>query len=429
MIRRTLLEWGILPYGDGEAEIPPWAADRVAKVASASVFAGRHGGGVVEQGRKALRARGIVGVIASSDCALEILPKIEVKGDNGEATGQIRRRLVHMLASVLDLDIDVGKISEFAWQRESLLEILVRIFADKLIEAVRRGLPRHYIQQADDLPAIRGKLDVTRQFTKLAAEPSRLSCRYDALTADIPLNQVMRATVTTLARVTRSASNQRSLRELVFAYADISDLSMSAFRWEQVVLDRTNQRWRELFDLARLLLEGRFQTTTAGDSGGFSLLFEMNALFEEYVSITLKRVLAGTDLRVISQGGRLFCLENEEHRGLFQTRPDILIKRGEEVVQIIDTKWKKIANRIDDQKHGVAQGDVYQMMAYGQIYKCARLTLVYPHHTALHFDEGIQAVHSVTGSTARLGVATIDVARGAQIGQRLESIVRQQLAS
>ena len=125
----------------------------------------------------------------------------------------------------------------------------------------------------------------------------------------------------------------------------------------------------------------------------------------------------------------MFCLENEEHRGLFQTRPDILIKRGEEVVQIIDTKWKKIANRIDDQKHGVAQGDVYQMMAYGQIYKCARLTLVYPHHTALHFDEGIQAVHSVTGSTARLGVATIDVARGAQIGQRLESIVRQQLAS
>ena len=185
----------------------------------------------------------------------------------------------------------------------------------------------------------------------------------------------MKAAVTRLARIARTVDNQRRLRELAFAYTDIADVLVPALRWDQVALDRTNARWRELLNLSRLLLGERFQTISAGGSKGFSLLFEMNTLFEEYVARSLTRALADTDLRVVSQGGRLYCLETEDRRGLFQTRPDILVKRDREVVQIIDTKWKRIAARIDDPKQGVSQADVYQMMAYGQLYDCGRLTL------------------------------------------------------
>lgn len=37
------------------------------------------------------------------------------------------------------------------------------------------------------------------------------------------------------------------------------------------------------------------------------------------------------------------------------------------MTHVVDTKWKRISNRIDDLKHGVSQADVYQMMAYGQL--------------------------------------------------------------
>ena len=47
-------------------------------------------------------------------------------------------------------------------------------------------------------------------------------------------------------------------------------------------------------------------------------------------------------------------------------QPDNLIKRGHAVAQVIDTKWKRIAPRMDDPKKGVSQADVYQMMAYGR---------------------------------------------------------------
>lgn len=420
MIRRTILEWETIGYGNEANAIPTQAADRIAAVAAASPLAGRGGGGVLEHGRKGLRARGVVGVIAAEGCALEILPKIDIPGEDGlQATGSIRRRLIHMLAIALDLRIEVGQVTALDWQRETLLEILIRLFSDKLIDAVRQGMPRCYVEHADDLPKLRGRLHVKRQLTTLAAEPSRLACRYDALTPDIPLNRIMKAAVGRLSQIARTTDNQRRLRELAFAYADITDVPLQALRWDRVVLNRTNARWRELLNLARLLLGERFQTTSAGGANGFSLLFEMNTLFEEYVARVLKRALSNTDLNVVSQGGRLYCLQAEDRKGLFQTRPDILVKRGEAILQVIDTKWKRVAARIDDPKQGVSQADVYQMMAYGRLYRCDNLTLLYPHHAALRASEGLQSVHAITGSSSELRLATFDIALASRTAERI----------
>src|ERR1700722_8922973 len=237
MIRRTILEWEAIRYGGANDEIPAQAADRIAAVAAASPLAGQGGGGVLDHGRKELRARGVVGVIAAEGCALEILPKIDFPGEKGTTvTGNIRRRLVHMLAVALNLKIDAGQLTALDWQRETLLEILIRLFSEKLVDAARQGVPRRYVEHSDDLPVLRGRLNVTRQFTTLAAEPSPLACRYDALTADIALNRIMKAAVSQLARIALTTDNQRRLRDLMFAYADIVDVPVLALRWDLVVL-------------------------------------------------------------------------------------------------------------------------------------------------------------------------------------------------
>jgi 5-methylcytosine-specific restriction enzyme subunit McrC len=424
MTRRTILEWQAIRYGDHpREEIPLRDADRIAAVAAASPLAGRGGGGVLEHGRTGLRARGVVGVIAADGCALEILPKIDFPGeDAAQATGSIRRRLVHMLAVALDMRIDAGQVTALDWQRETLLEILIRLFSEKLADAVRQGMPRRYTGHEEDLPVLRGRLDFIRQFTTLAAQPGQLACRYDVLSADIALNQIMKAAVLRLFRISRSGDNQRRLRELAFVYSDIADVPIRALRWDLVVLDRTNARWRELLNLARLLLGERFQTTSAGGHNGFSLLFEMNTLFEEYVARMLARALADDGLRVVSQGGRLYCLETQDKRGLFQTKPDILVKRGDAVIQVIDTKWKRISAKMDDPKQGVSQADVYQMMAYGRLYECGRLTLLYPHHAALKQEAGILATNRITGSDHRLETATVDVADADGLRERLKRL-------
>jgi 5-methylcytosine-specific restriction enzyme subunit McrC len=95
---------------------------------------------------KKLRAQQVVGVIAADDVTLEILPKI----DGNESDAAARRSLVHMLAAVLDLDIVEGSLTDLGWQRDYLLEIVIRLFCDRLFEAFHRGLPRRYVPHEDD---------------------------------------------------------------------------------------------------------------------------------------------------------------------------------------------------------------------------------------------------------------------------------------
>ena len=141
-----------------------------------------------------------------------------------------------------------------------------------------------------------------------------------------------------------------------------------------------------------------------------TLLFPMNTLFEAYVAALLKRALRHVDVTVHAQGGLLSCLveEGENPRPRFQTKPDLMIKRGKQALAVIDTKWKRIGSNPEDKKHGVSQSDVYQMMAYGRIYQCCELVLLYPHHDELGaapFSRGFR----VTGCDDRLRLASIDL--------------------
>lgn len=407
----TVLEWGYVTIDESGSNgtLTRAKTDRLLAVAQASKLGGEDGVRILTDHHRRLRAQQVVGVIAADGATLEILPKIDFPGGGLETSAaSIRQRLIHMLAVALDLEIDLGDVTRLGTQQDTLLEILIRVFSQKLIDAVRQGMPRQYLAQEEDLRTLRGRLNVRRQFTLLAASPERLACRFDALSPDIALNRIMKAAVSRLSRIARSADNQRRLRELAFAYSEIAPLPVAALRWDQVKLDRTNARWRDLISLAKLLLGERFQTTSAGETRGFSLLFEMNTLFEEYVARMLGRALAGTGRRVVRQGGRLYCLEDAGKK-LFQTRPDILIKNGPVVEQVIDTKWKRVAERADDPKQGVSQADVYQMMAYGRLYQCPHLTLLYPHHAGLSGAAGRLASFTICGGSDRLETASVDV--------------------
>ena len=420
MKRYTIREWERIYYGFGKHEIPEKLADQIATVARASQFSGRGGDGVLEHGRKSLRARGVVGLIATPDCQLEILPKIESGGETDVADDKFRDRLIHMLEVTQDLPIEIGFRAHLGLQRDTILEILIRKFCGKLIDTVRRGMPRRYIEHYDDLSALRGCLDVTRQFSILAASPQKLACRFEALSPDIPLNQVMRATVSKLSRVATAEDNQRILRELSFVYADVADVPAGLLRWDLINLDRTNSHWQDLKNMAKIFLLDRHQRTTAGESDGYALLFEMNFLFEKYVTRMLSRALSGTDLIVSAQGGHRHCLYELGGTPRFRTRPDLIIRRGDEIALIVDTKWKRITSRIDDPKQGVSQADVYQLMAYSRIYKCPNVMLLYPHHSGLPLDRVFRPLSIADPESGEtLFLATLDLS-----GSHADHVIR-----
>lgn len=371
----TVHEWGRVDVGD--KGFKRHQADALLDAARRHRLGGIDGTDILCDHHLFLRARQAVGVVAGRGCSLEILPKVDPDALEGDATS-VRKRLVHMLDVALGLNLSVGESTTMARDATSLLEIFIALFADRLLAEVRRGLPRQYRTHEADLAALRGRLDVVRQFTANAVRPDRLACRFDALDSDIPLMQVMKACVLLLVRHARSATTQRKLVELRFLLADVRDVPRGAVPWDQVRIDRSSRRWRGLLALAKLLIGSEWQETrvNAGAPDGITLLFPMHKLFERYIAVQLRQALVDTRLKAEVQGGGKFCLGRWRDDQPFKadshsTRPDILISQGGRVVTVIDTKWK-------DRGKGLAQADLYQMMAYARLYACERLILLYP---------------------------------------------------
>ena len=396
----TLREWGTLPVGEGglteaEARRLHALAERAArrlKLPETAVL--------TRTADRNLKAGQVVGILAVPGRTVEILPKIDGKD------GTVRAALVRMLAVALDLRIAEGDLAALDTQRNDLLELLVRLFAERLLAAVRRGLPRRYVAREEDLRLLRGKLDVTRQITHLAVRPDRLACRFDELSEDTPLNRVLKAAVSRLARLARTAANARLLAELAARFEFVGD-SPDPLR-EPVRLDRTNAAFHDLHRLARLFLGGDWQSTASGRAAGFTLLFPMNVLFETFVGRCLQRALAPVPVHLQARGRH--ALTGADNRSLFALRPDAVIEgaEGANGAVVLDTKWKELDPDKDEETLGVAQSDVYQMLAYALSYRASRLILLYPWTGKLP-PEGRAREWTVAGTKVPLDVATVDV--------------------
>jgi 5-methylcytosine-specific restriction enzyme subunit McrC len=410
---RAVHEYGRVPIGPDS--FTRAQAAMLLGAAKTHPVANKDGSNILYERNGHLHACQTVGVLSAPGCSLEILPKVDPESPD-EAAGSVRARLVEMLDVALDLKLGAGEAAAIARGAPSLLDILIRIFADRLLGETRRGLPRAYLPCEDDLPTLRGRLDVRRQFTVHAVRPDRLACRYDVLSPDTPILQLMKACVVRLIPHAHRFETRRLLDELRIVLSDIRGVAPARVA-PKIVLDRTNSRWRALLALARLLLGREWQDTRAEARApeGVSLLFPMNELFEAYVAALARRALAPHGIEVQAQGGFARCLadwveEDGKPQGkLFATKPDLILKQRGKPVTIVDTKWKAIGRDLEDKKRGVAQADIYQIMAYAQLYQVDQLILLYPHHPALPQPGHIAQHRIAVPGGARLEVATIDV--------------------
>lgn len=388
MSQLTVREWGYVDLGP-DAALSRAQADALLDLADRAAPALRlktsteEGEKILLDGRHKLRAQQVVGVLATKSAALEILPKID--RDDGGA----RAELIHMLAIVQGLDLSTLDLAGMDAQRHSLLELLMALFATDLLKQLRRGAPHRYTGQEDDLRALRGTLDVLRQFSTLAGRQDRLACRFDERTADTPVNRLLRAAVLLLLRLTARQETRKTLTEALIHLDGAGPLPRSPVRLPD--FDRSNARFAPLCRRAKLFLDHHFQTTSSGRAEGIALLFRMNVLFEEWVTVLLRRHLAPQGWQIQAQvGGQSALFRNGA--GVFAMRPDIVLTRADET-HVLDTKWKRLDGP-GDPKRGVSQSDVYQMLAYRDARAADSVTLIYPTEGAPRTDR----LHTANGT-------------------------------
>ena len=143
----------------------------------------------------------------------------------------------------------------------------------------------------------------------------------------------------------------------------------------------------------------------------------MNSLFEEFIGQSLKRALTP---RPVHLQHSEHCVVTSANGRLFGLRPDVVIKKP--TLIILNTKWKHLTH--EKKTLGVAESDIYQMLAYAQAYDASRLVLLYPWHKEIGGPGIISRDWKVTGTSRQLDIATIDVGQPEQAAETLRIIAR-----
>ncbi|WBU42999.1 MULTISPECIES: McrC family protein [Marinobacter] len=357
-------------------------------------------------GHQTVQWRQFCGVVQLEGLTLEILPKIYGK----EAQpGSCRATLIRMLRKAGLMKVHRGAGASIKVQEHSLLDIFIQEFCLLVREQNLIGKPRDYQQFEDNLGVVKGRLLVNQQLRQNLAHRERLYCQYDELTDDIAINQIIKFTLHLLLPQCRSNVSRKAVTELLMQHDGIADNRFISSDLDSIHLNRTNRRYASILDWCRLFLDARSPDVSAGNHALLSILFDMNVLFERWLAAALRPVAHQAGLTVREQQPRKYMAYRPDvDRKVFQTKPDIsLIDRNKNVVMVLDAKWKLLDH--DDAKLGIAQQDLYQLSAYGNLYGISELALLYPMQSRLarHYPmqlNGYQRLH--------LGVFCIDVEEG-----------------
>ena len=380
-----------------------------------------------ELGYRSVRSRQHCGVVALGKEAIEILPKVDSNG-SVESNESARIRLLGMLAFTRKLPIHQAEAARLARQPQVLLEVVIRLFCNRALDLVRTGLLHRYEAQADNLRVLRGKLVLPVHLSRNIAHRERMYCAYDEFTPDNTANRVVKQAARRIEQVTSSFSIQGMLRELHYCLDEVSDCAVTIDEFRAIPRDRSTEAYRDVLELAGMILFGPFPDVVSGQTNQVAFLFDMNRLFEEFVGRHMMRLADPLELEVSLQGPSRWLgrdiLQGSADEECFRLKPDITLRRDDQFVGVVDTKWKAL--RSANPREDVSEADVYQMLAYMTRYGCEAGALLFP--TRVGADEdGVFAKIDIAGKT--LFLAGLNLKALQTVPSQLERMTRRIVAA
>ncbi|XRO77858.1 McrC family protein [Methanocaldococcus sp. 10A] len=192
---------------------------------------------------------------------------------------------------------------------------------------------------------------------------------------------MLKYTIELLKNITKNPKNKKLLNDLSFIFEDVEYKIITQKDFDKIHFNRMNERFKHYVEMSKLFIQNSSINLNTKDLDTFSLIFNMDMLFEEFVgNITRKyknEIFEKGNIAVHLQNREYYLMKDKYGRGIFSLKPDIVIKENNRPILIIDTKYKKLIND-RSKNYGISQSDIYQMFAYLKKYKCNRGILLYP---------------------------------------------------
>ena len=317
-----------------------------------------------------------------------------------------------------------------AEQFDKIYDLFAAILAKGIARQLKRGLYREYVPIQENIPVMRGKLNIS-ETVKLKAQCSdKLTCEYDVFSENNIFNQILKTTVYRLIHTPDVDKNQKqNLKKILLFFGNVDLIQTDQIKWNKLIYQRNNKNYELLLNICYLTLTGLLQTT---DKGKFMLLSfseeHMEMLFQRFVMEYYKQ--HHRKLHPKAQQIEWNITDRQESpmiQFLPKMQTDISLQNGDKTL-IIDTKYySKIM--AENYKSTYRSAHLYQIFSYVKNLDRDNTgnvsgLLLY----AKTAEEGLPQGDSVRIGSNTIGVEVLDLNSDfKKIAEQLEKIIIQYL--
>lgn len=335
-------------------------------------FNDRHGGEYFAVGHKHIRARQYVGYVEVGKLSIEILPKADRDGATSAEVWSAG--LLEMLRVALGLRLD--RLPDAAQQvrRNRLLDLIAQAYLAELEMLLREGLAKGYRTTESNGSLFRGRLKIADHLRDNIARADRFFVQYQTFDRDIPINQLLAAALEALSWCALSPSVACAVEACLARFRELRAIRVTDETFDRIHLTRATKRYETALAYARMILSSQGPQLKTGNKRVFALLFDMNALWERYIAVLVRRAVPET--AIASTQERCLFWKPADHRAR-TIRPDIVIRERTDhgpgkTLLVIDTKWKVPPKGLP------SDDDLKQMFVYNELLGASRSMLLYP---------------------------------------------------
>lgn len=362
-----------------------------------------------------------VGYIRLSSFSLEILPKIDFNKKDMESE---RRMLIQMLQKSGIIKVNSSDLGMLNIYKMTLNEILTYCFVKELQKELIKGPYLEYIYYEDNISVLKGKLLIKEQIKNISQKKSKIACGFEEYSIDNKLNRIFKYCINKLIMNIHNNEITKYLRYLMVNLEEVSDIEIIDKGVLDYNFDRLNNRFRTAFILAKMIINGYSSMGSKGKNESFSILFEMNEVFEKYIYYVLKKINEKNTIYYQHKKYKLL-VSDKSGRDIFQLIPDIVMEVDDKEKIIIDTKWKYIESKRN--RHGVKREDIFQAYAYLSRYKDAKnVILLYPYNESIKkSDESyLESWHIDDNKDKKIKVYAISLINEKETIKELEELLK-----
>lgn len=335
----------------------------------------------IAHGMEVLQVQNYAGVILCPDgTQIEVLPKVAKYTSSGGKEEQARLSLLMMLKSLKQFRHIETEAASIKKQKMPLMEIFIAQFLNAVNGLLKKGIRSDYVREQSNSAFLKGKLLHSQQLQHNFINRHKFYVEYDAYVVDRAENRLVHSALKSVASYTNVNKSKKLSQKLLFAFDDIPLSSNYKNDFSGIKLQRGMQHYDAPLSWARLILEGYSPQSMLGENNAYSLLFPMEAVFENFVAKYLKQRV--TSPQKLSSQVQTKSLVTYGDRCYFRLKPDLYLKDLIGMDTVLDTKWKLIdqSKKAGKDKFGLSHDDFYQMLGYGYKYLNGEgaLVLIYP---------------------------------------------------